>query len=74
MKIEKHLEWAPSFDNQIDIEEGTFSIWLTKKEVEVMCSWDYRWGGRGTETMVIPLEVLKELIKEIEDSKSKSII
>jgi hypothetical protein len=67
-KIEKHLTWEPDFANQIDIEDDTFTVTLKKDEVEIECSWDYGWGGRGTERMYIPLAELKALIKELEES------
>lgn len=68
MKIKKYLEWEPNFDNQIDIEEGDFTITLTKKEVEIECRWDYGYVGRGTEIMSMSLEQLENLIKELKDS------
>ena len=68
MEIDKNLEWEPNFDNQIDIEEGYFTITLTKKEVEIECSWDYGFGGRGTERMTMTLEQLEDLIKELRAS------
>ncbi len=77
-KVEKHLDWEPSFPNQIDIiETGTrkafrsnveFTVTLKKDEVEIECSWDYGWEGRGSERMFIPLAQLKELIAELEAS------
>jgi hypothetical protein len=66
--IEKHLTWEPDFANQIDIEDDPFTITLKKDEVEIECSWDYGWGGSGTERMYIPLAELKALIKELEES------
>lgn len=68
MKINRNLEWEPNFDNQIDIEEGDFTITLTKKEVEIKCNWDYGYGGRGTERMSMTLEQLENLIKELKSS------
>jgi hypothetical protein len=68
MKIDRNLEWEPNFDNQIDIEEGDFTITLTKKEVEIECNWDYGYDGRGTERMSITLEQLENLIKELKSS------
>ena len=67
-KVEKNLTWEPSFPNQIDIEDDTFTVTLKKDEVEIECSWDYGYGGRGTERMYIPLAELKALIKELEES------
>jgi hypothetical protein len=67
-KIEKHLTWEPSFRNEIDIEDDTFTITLKKDEVEIECDWDYGWGGRGTERMWITLAELKALIAELEES------
>lgn len=68
MKIDRHLEWEPNFDNQIDIEECDFTITLTKKEVEIECNWDYGYGGSGTERMRMSLEQLENLIKELKAS------
>ena len=68
MEIDKNLEWEPSFDNQIDIEEGHFTITLTKKAVEIECNWDYGHGGKGVEIMSMGLEKLENLIKELKDS------
>lgn len=67
-KIEKHLDWEPNFANQIDIEDGTFTVTVKKDEVEIECCWDYGWDGRGSERMFISLAELKTLIKEIEES------
>jgi hypothetical protein len=69
--VEKHLEWEPSFDNQIDIEDDTFTITLKKDEIEIECSWDYGWAGRGTERMFIPISKLEALIKELKDSHTR---
>ena len=69
MKIEKHLNWAPSFKNQIDISTENFIIEITDEVVDITCQWDYGWGGRGSEYMSIPLFKLKELIAEVENSK-----
>ncbi len=33
--------------------------------MEIECDWDYGYGGRGTERMEIPVEQLKELIKDL---------
>jgi len=68
MKIEKNLDYEPTFKNQITVEDKEFTITLEKEDVEIECSWDYGYGGRGTETMFIKLEVLKDLIKELEES------
>jgi len=56
MKIDRNLEWEPSFSNQIEIEKGDFTIILTKKEIEIEC---------GTERMSMTLEQLENLIKEL---------
>ena len=69
MKVEKHLDWHPRIDNEIWIEEGDFTITLKKDEVEIECSWDYGYGGGGTEYISIPLSRLKELIEELEKSQ-----
>jgi hypothetical protein len=68
MKITKNLTWEPNFNNQIETEHKTFILTINKKEVEINCNWDYGWAGRGSETMVLGLEELKQLINEIENS------
>ena len=69
MKIEKHLDWAPNFKNQIDISIDTFDITITNERIEIDCIWDYGCGGRGHEYMTIPLAELKLLIEELEQSE-----
>lgn len=68
MKINKYLDWEPNFNNEIDIEDGAFTITLKKDEVEIECSWDYGYGGRGSERMTIDLAELKKLIEELENA------
>lgn len=68
MNINKHLNWEPSFRNEINIEEKCFTITIKKDEVEIDCIWDYGYGGRGSESMCIPLAKFKELIAELEQS------
>ena len=69
LKIEKY-KWQPNFKDETWItDEGnqrTFTITLKQGEnIEIECDWDYGYGGRGTERMEIPIEQLKELIKEL---------
>ena len=59
MKIDRNLQWEPSFDNEIHIEKGDFTIILTKKEIEIEC---------GAERMSMTLEQLENLIKELKSS------
>lgn len=73
MKVEKHLDWFPSFKNQIDITTGKFEITLKNGDVEILCDWDYGYGGRGSEWTSIPLVELKALIKELEDSENDGV-
>jgi len=68
MKITKKLDWEPNFNNEIDIEDGDFTISLNKKEVYIECSWDYGYGGRGIESVTIPLDKLEQLIEELKNS------
>jgi hypothetical protein len=68
MKIDKYLKWEPNSTNEIHIEERDFTITLTKKDVEIECSWDNGYDGRGTETMSMTLEQLENLIKELKNS------
>jgi len=69
LKIEKH-KWQPNFPDETWItDEGkqrTFTITLNQGgNIEIECDWDYGYGGRGTERTEIPIEQLKELIKEL---------
>lgn len=69
MEIERHLNWFPNFRNEIGVKDGTFDLTLKDGEIEIECSWDYGWGGRGSERMYIPFEQLRTLMKELEDSE-----
>ena len=40
MIINKFLDWELAFNNEIDIEDGTFNITIKKDEVEIECCWD----------------------------------
>ena len=69
LKIEKH-KWSPDFKDETWItaedNQRTFTITLKQGEnIEIECDWDYGYGGRGTERMEIPVEQLKELIKDL---------
>ena len=68
MEIIKNLNWEPHFKNEIQIEDKSFSITINRKEMEIMCSWDYGFTGRGAEYFCIPLNQLKTLIAELEKS------
>ena len=69
MEIEKNLHWFPSFRNEINVTDKTFQLTFKEGEIEIECSWDYGWGGRGTERMYIPFEQVRALMKELEDSE-----
>lgn len=71
LKINKYLDCG-SVNNEIVIEKDTFTIILKKDKVEIDCSWDYGWGGRGSEQMTIGLAELKKLIEELEKSSENS--
>lgn len=67
--IEKYLDWKPSFKNEIWITDDNFTITLKEGgDIEIMCNWDYGYGGRGTETMRLPVQMLKDLISELDAS------
>lgn len=70
LNIKRHL-WEPSFPNEIWItdkrKQEEFQITLKRNEdIEIEFTWNYGYGGRGTERMYIPIQLLKELISEIE--------
>jgi len=70
LKIKKH-KWQPNFKDETWITaksfNRTFTITLKQGEnMEIVCDWDYGYGGCGTERMEIPIEKLKELIKDLE--------
>jgi len=69
LKIEKH-KWQPSFADETCItsegDQRTFTVTVKQGEdIEIECDWNYGFGGRGTERMEIPVEALKEIIKEL---------
>jgi hypothetical protein len=69
LKIEKH-KWQPSFKDEIWItdkrKQEEFQITLKQGEdIEIEFVWDHGWGGRGTERMIIPVQLLKDLISEL---------
>lgn len=73
IEIEKHLDWKPNFKNEIWIEYKTkshnFSITLKEGEdIDIEFNWDYSHSGRGSERMSLPVQLLKDLIKELEES------
>ena len=41
---------------------------MDEKDIEIDFTWDYGYGGRGSETMRLPVQLLKDLIKELEES------
>lgn len=69
IQVEEHI-WQPDFPNVINIIEKDsreeFEITLKEEsDIEINFSWDYGYGGRGSKTMFISAELLKELIKKI---------
>jgi hypothetical protein len=73
LEVEKHLDWKPSFKNEIWItdkrKQDNFTITLKEGEdIEIEFNWDYGYGGRGTETMRLPVQMLKDLISELDAS------
>jgi len=61
MDIVKHLDWN---DPQITISDDCFELEIFNNEVEIICEWDYGYGGRGTERCYIPIEVLETALRE----------
>ena len=61
MKVEKHLDWN---EPHITISDGNFDIEISDVEIEIICEWDYGYGGRGTEQCYIPIEVLETALRE----------
>ena len=69
LKIEKH-KWSPSFKDETWITDKRkseqFQIILKQGEdIEIEFDWDHGLAGRGTERMMIPVQLLKDLIKEL---------
>lgn len=65
MNIIKHLDWkTPS----IEINDGAFNIEIIDGNVDVLCEWDHGWGGRGVESMSIPLKVFEQLIAQYNEA------
>lgn len=61
MNIIKHLNLTrPS----IEIEEKSFNIEITGEVMEITCQWDHGWGGRGTESCTIPLQLIEGLLAD----------
>jgi len=73
LEVEKHLDWKPSFKNQIWITDkkidDNFKITLREGEdIEIEFTWDYDYDNRGTQTMRLPVQMLKDLISELDAS------
>jgi len=73
LEIERHLDWKPNFKNEIWVTDkrGQDNFTITLKEgddIEILFDWDYGYGGRGSERMYLPVELLKDLITELENS------
>jgi hypothetical protein len=69
MKVNDNRWWSPY--PEIDIEQDDFTITIREKEVEIGCSWDYGYGGRGTERVYIDRRKLIELLNLIEKPLDK---
>lgn len=67
MNIEEYLNWKVP---RIYLEEECFHFDISDDEVEIECSWDYSYDGRGTERMRIGRKFLIELLNKI-DIKNK---
>jgi hypothetical protein len=73
LEVEKHLDWKPSFKNEIWITDkkidDNFKITLREGEdIEIEFTWDYDYDNRGTQTMRLPVQMLKDLISELDAS------
>jgi hypothetical protein len=73
LEVEKHLDWKPSFKNEIWITDkkvdDNFKITLREGEdIEIEFNWDYDYDNRGTQTMRLPVQMLKDLISELDAS------
>jgi hypothetical protein len=73
LEVKKHLDWKPSFKNEIWITDkkmdDNFKITLREGEdIEIEFNWDYDYDNRGTQTMRLPVQMLKDLISELDAS------
>lgn len=67
--VEKH-KWQPSFPDETWIIDGKkneqFQITLKQEDdIEIEFTWDYGYGGKGTGRMLIPVQLLKNLIDDL---------
>jgi len=73
LEVQKHLDWKPSFKNEIWITDknmqDNFKITLREGEdILIEFDWDYDYDNRGTQTMRLPVQMLKDLISELDAS------
>lgn len=66
IQIENNLDGY--FRPEIRLVDDPFDITISENNVEIVCEWDHGWGGRGTESIDIPLDVLKDVIRQYEES------
>ena len=69
LKIEKH-KWQPNFKDETwiisDDRDSSFQITLKQdNDIEIEFTWDYGYGGRGSERMYINPTQLRELMDEL---------
>lgn len=70
IKIEKY-NYQPGFPNEIWIidkdkqEEFQITLKQGSDDIEIDFFWDYGWGGRGSDRMIISAKLLKELMNEL---------
>jgi len=70
LKVDKHLDWN---DPQITISDDFFDIEISGGEVEIICEWDYGYGGRGSERCWIPVEVLETALREYKEELARRV-
>jgi hypothetical protein len=61
MDITRHPDWR---EPSIEISDKNFTIEIVSNNVDIICDWDYGWGGRGSESVSIPLDIIETIIKE----------
>lgn len=70
LKIERDKWNGFPGDIRVIDDRGKESFELTFKsgepDLEIEFTWDYGYGGRGTQRVYVPLDMLKSLIAEIE--------
>ena len=53
------------------LEEKSFYFTVNGNKIEIECSWDYGWGGRGTERIFLPLETLEKFLADHREELSR---